>query len=219
MPSIIGIAALNAAGLHRVEVDEAISALRAVVEHRDDLVKHRTQTIYRLHVLLVRLVPAGAPTNLSADVAAGLLRRVRARGPIQATLRALSTELISEIRHLDRRIATAGEQITAAVTATGSTLTDLRGIGPLLAGKILARVETVTRFRSPGAFACSNGTAPIEVSSGDVVRHRLSRAGDRQLNHCLHRMAITQLASDTTGRAYSRRKRAAGKATRKLCAA
>lgn len=173
------IAALNAAGLHRVEVDEAISALRAVVEHRDDLVKHRTQTINRLHVLLVRLVPAGAPTNLSADVAAGLLRRVRARGPIQATLRALSTELISEIRHLDRRIATAGEQITAAVTATGSTLTDLRGIGPLLAGKILARVgvETVTRFRSPGAFACCNGTAPIEVSSGDVVRHRLSGPG------------------------------------------
>ncbi len=207
----VGIAALNAGGLHRVEVDEAISALRAVVEHRDDLVKHRTQTVNRLHVLLVRLIPAGAPTNLSADVAAGLLRRVRPRNPIQATLRALAVELVAEIRHLDRRISTAGEQITTAVAATGSTLTGLYGIGPLLAGKILARVGAVTRFRSPAAFASYNGTAPIEVSSGDVVRHRLSRAGDRQLNHAMHIMAITQLAGDTTGRAYYQRKRADGK--------
>ena len=49
------------------------------------------------------------------------------------------------------------------------------------------------------------------MSSGDVVRHRLSRAGDRQLNHALHIMAITQLARDTDGRAYYQRKRAAGK--------
>jgi transposase len=69
----------------------------------------------------------------------------------------------------------------------------------------------VHRFPSPATFASFNGTAPIEVSSGEVVRHRLSRAGDRQLNHALHRMAITQLSGDTDGRAYYRRKRAAGK--------
>jgi transposase len=69
----------------------------------------------------------------------------------------------------------------------------------------------VHRFPSPAAFASFNGTAPIEVSSGDIVRHRLSRSGDRQLNHALHMMAITQLAGDTDGRAYYRRKRAAGK--------
>jgi hypothetical protein len=53
-----------------------------------------------------------------------------------------------------------------------------------------------------------------EVSSGDVVRHRLSRAGDRQLNSCLHIMAITQLRRNTPGRAYYQRKRAAGKSHR-----
>jgi transposase len=207
----VGIAALNAPGLQRVEVDEAISALRAVVEHRHDLVKHRIQTVNRLHVLLVRLIPAGAPTHLSADVAAGLLRRVRPRDPVVATLRSLAVELVAEVRHLDRRITTAGVQITTMVAATGSTLTDLYGVGPLLAGTILARVGTVTRFRSAAAFACYNGTAPIEVSSGDVVWHRLSRAGDRQLNHALHMMAITQLSGETAGRAYYRRKRTAGK--------
>jgi hypothetical protein len=81
----------------------------------------------------------------------------------------------------------------------------------VVAGKILAHVRTVHRFDSAPAFASFNGTAPIEVSSGDAVRHRLSPAGDRQLSHVLHMMAITQLAGDTEGRGYYRRKRAAGK--------
>jgi transposase len=85
------------------------------------------------------------------------------------------------------------------------------GIGDLTAGKILARVGDVARFRSAAAFASYTGTAPIEVSSGDVVRHRLSRAGDRQLNCCLHTMAISQIQRDCPGRDYYLRKRAAGK--------
>lgn len=210
----VGIAALHGAGLHRAEVDEAIAALRAVVEHRADLVKHRTQTVNRLHALLVRLIPAGAPQNLTAELAAQLLRRVRPANPTQAMLRTVAVDLVSETRRLDTRIAAADKQITTAVASTGSTLTELYGIGPLLAGKILARVGAVHRFRSAAAFAAFNGTAPIEVSSGDVVRHRLCRAGDRQLNHALHIMAITQIARDTEGRAYYRRKRAAGKSHR-----
>ena len=134
-----------------------------------------------------------------------------------ATLRALASDLIAEIRRLDRRITTTATEITAAVQASGSTLTQLHGIGDLLAGKILARVGDIDRFRSAAAFASYTGTAPIEVSSGDVVRHRLSRAGDRQLNSCLHIMAITQIAHDTPGRAYYQRKRAAGKSHRKHC--
>ncbi len=98
-----------------------------------------------------------------------------------------------------------------AIEATGSTLTELYGIGPVLAGKILARVGSINRFRSEAAFASFTGTAPIEVSSGEVVRHRLSRAGDRGLNHALHMMALTQLQGRTPGRAYYQRKRAEGK--------
>jgi transposase len=87
-------------------------------------------------------------------------------------------------------------------------------IGTLNAAKILSRVGSIHRFRSAAAFGSYTGTAPIDVSSGDVTRHRLSRAGDRQLNCCLHNMAITQIARDTPGRAYYRRKRAAGKSHR-----
>jgi len=210
----VGVAALTAPGLHPVVIDEAVLALRALVDHRDDLVKTRTQTLNRLHGLLTQLVPAGAPTRLTADTAAHLLRTVRPQTPMLATLRALASELITEIRRLDRRIAATATEITTAVQASGSTLTQLHGIGNLLAGKILARVGDISRFRSAAAFASYTGTAPIEVSSGDVVRHRLSRAGDRQLNSCLHIMAITQIRHDTPGRAYYQRKRAAGKSHR-----
>jgi transposase len=92
-----------------------------------------------------------------------------------------------------------------------ATVTELRGVGALIAGRILGRVGDVGRFRSAAAFASYTGTAPIEVSSGDVVRHRLSRAGDRQLNMCLHVMAITRVRQNTPGRAYYLRKRSEGK--------
>ena len=207
----VGIAALTAPGLRSAAVEDAIITLRALVEHRDDIVRTRTQTVNRLHVLLTGLLPGGAPRQLDADTAARLLSTVRPRATGPATLRRLAAELIGEVRHLDRRIATASTQISDAVTASGTTLTQLRGIGDLTAGKIIGRVGDITRFRSPAAFASYTGTAPIEVSSGDVVRHRLSRAGDRQLNYCLHVVAITQLKHDCPGRDYYLRKRASGK--------
>ena len=207
----VGIAALTAPGLRSAAVEDAIITLRAVVEHRDDTVRTRTQTINRLHVLLTGLLPGGAPRQLDADTAARLLSTVRPRATGPATLRRLAAELIGEVRHLDRRIATASTQISDAVAASGTTLTQLRGIGDLTAGKITGCVGDITRFRSPAAFASYNGTAPIEVSSGDVVRHRLSRAGDRQLNYWLFVAAITQLKHDGSGRDYYLRKRAIGK--------
>jgi transposase len=120
-------------------------------------------------------------------------------------------DLVSEVRQLDRRIAKAANDIQMAVSASRTTLTELHGLGALTAGKILGRVGDVRRFRSAAAFASYTGTAPIEVSSGEVVRHRLSRAGDRQLNFCLHVMAIAQVRHDTPGRAYYLRKRSEGK--------
>ena len=213
----VGIAALTATRLNTASVDAAITALRAVVEHRDDLVKTRTQTVNRLHVLLTHLTPAGAAVlrlGLTADHAANILRQIRPRDPAAKTLRSLAVDLVAEIRALDRRITKAAIDNTAAVESSGTTLTELSGIGTLNAAKILARVGMIQRFRSADAFASYTGTAPIAASSGDVTRHRLSRAGDRQLNCCLHTMAISQISRDTPGRAYYRRKRAAGKSHR-----
>ncbi|MFI7680609.1 transposase [Actinophytocola sp. NPDC049390] len=126
-------------------------------------------------------------------------------------MRQLAVELLTELRRLDRRVTAATESIATAVAGSATSLTALVGVGDLLAAKILARTGPIHRFRSPAAFASFCGVAPIEVSSGDVVRHRLSRAGDRQLNYALHVMAITQIRYDTRGRTYYQRKRAAGK--------
>jgi transposase len=203
----VGIAALTSPTLNTAET----TALRAIVDHRDDVVKIRTQTVNRLHVVLTHLVPGGAGRNLGADHAAELLRGVRARDAAAKTLCALAMDLISEVRQLDRRIAKAAADIQAAVTASGTTLTAMHGVGTSTAAKILAHVGAISRFRSAATFANYTGTAPIEVSSGEVLRHRLSRAGDRQLNCCLHLMAITQVRQDTPGRANYLRKRREGK--------
>jgi transposase len=207
----IGIAAWSAPALHSVEIDQAIAALRAVTEHRDDLVRARTQLINRLHVLLAKLIPSGVARGLTAELAAEALRRVWPRDTLGRTLRALAADLVAELRRLDRRIADATRTLSDAVTASRSTLTKLLGIGDVVAAKILARTGSITRFPSAAAFASFCGVAPIEVSSGDVVRHRLSRAGDRQLNYALHVMALAQIRYDGPGRSYYQRKRASGK--------
>ena len=207
----VGIAAHTATRLNTAVIDEAIAALRALTEHRDDLVRTRTQTVNRLHALLTQLIPAGLPRRLTADAAAAALRSIRPRAVLARTLRRVAAELIGEVRRLDRRIAEATATMSAAVAASGTTLTELHGIGDVLAAKILARSGSAARFRSASAFASYCGVAPIEVSSGDIQRHRLSRAGDRQLNYALHVMAITQTQRATPGREYYLRKRAAGK--------
>ncbi len=207
----VGIAAQSAAVLNTVEVDEVIAGLRALTEHRDDLVRTRTQAINRLHTLLVRLIPSGLGRGLTTEAAAQALRRIRPRTPLGSTLRRLAADVLTDLRRLDRRIADTTKDLAEAVAASGTTLTTLLGIGDLMAAKILARTGSIHRFRSAAAFASFCGVAPIEVSSGDVQRHRLSRAGDRQLNYALHVMAITQIRRDSPGQSYYQRKRAAGK--------
>jgi transposase len=102
-------------------------------------------------------------------------------------------------------------ELKAAVAATGSRLMDIHGIGPAGAARILADVGDVARFPDRSHFASWTGTAPIDASSGQHIRHRLSRAGNRRLNHVLYIAGIIQLRHDTAGRAYYRRKLAAGK--------
>ena len=89
------------------------------------------------HVLLTHLTPAGAARGLTADRAAEILRPIRPREPALQTLRGLAVDLVAEIRQLDRRIAKAARDIEAAVESSGSTLTELCGIGTLNAAKIL----------------------------------------------------------------------------------
>ena len=78
---------------------------------------------------------------------------------------------------------------------------DLRGVGPVVAARTLADVDDIARFVDRNRFASWNGTAPLDASSGEQNRHRLSRAGNRRMNHMIHIAAATQNRLDTEGRA------------------
>src|SRR3954452_22613850 len=105
----------------------------------------------------------------------------------------------------------ATAELKAMVLARNSRLMDLRGVGPVVAARVLADVGDVARFADRNRFASWTGTAPLDASSGEQTRHRLSRAGNRRMNRVLHIAATTQIRLDTPGRAYYRRKLAAGK--------
>ena len=123
----------------------------------------------------------------------------------------MAAEELEDLHRLDAKLKAMKAELKTAVLATGSHLMDIHGIGPAGAARILADVGDVARFPDRNHFASWTGTAPIDASSGQHLRHRLSRAGNRRLNHVLYMAGIVQLRNDTPGRAYYRRKRAAGK--------
>lgn len=200
--------------LRVIAVDDATVALRLLVDRRDELGVARTQTINRLHRLLLELLPGGAKKYLSVAQAKALLAGVRPRDVVGKTRRRLASELIAELVSIDKRIKTANRELDELIEVTGSSLRELSGIGPTGAARLLGDVGDITRFASKARFASWNGTAPLDASSGDQQRHRLSRAGNRRINRVLHIMAIVALRNDTEGRRYYDRKVAAGKTNR-----
>jgi transposase len=207
----IALAATRSKGLHPVTGDAQLEVLRVLADRRRALGEDHTRMICQLHQLLADLIPGGAKKSLSAAQARALLARIRPRDPAGQARRRVAAELITDLQRIYQRKKAADKELTAAVKATGTTLMHLDGIGPSGAARLLVDVGDISRFPSRAHFASWNGTAPIDASSGDQVRHRLSRAGNRQINRTLHIMAIVQLRNPTEGRAYYDRKVAAGK--------
>jgi len=194
-----------------VDPEAASEALRLLSERREDLVAERTRALNRLHGLLRDLVPGGVARTLSADRAARILRGIRPKGTSARLRRQLASEVLRDVRTLDRKIADLNGRIEAEIEASGTTLTEIFGIGSILAATIIGTVGEVGRFPTKAHFASYSGTAPLEASSGEVVRHRLSLAGNRKLNYALHMVAVCQARSDARGGTYYRKKIAEGK--------
>jgi hypothetical protein len=191
--------------------DEELIALRLLADRRDELSRRRVQTVNRLQPLLTELVPGGAKRDLSAQQAKRLLATVRPRSLVGRTIRAMAAEEIADLVAVDTKLTAMKVELRAAVRARGSRLMDLFGVGPATAARILSDVGDVARFPDRNHVASWTGTPPLDASSGDQIRHRLSRADNRRLNHVLHIAAIVQIRHDTEGRAYHRRKLAESK--------
>jgi transposase len=207
----VAMVALRTPNLVQVRLDAELQVMGMLVDRRDELGRARTQTINRLHRLLLELLPGGAKKFLSAAQARALIATVKPRDLVGKTRRRLVVELIGELERIDRTIKTADKDLKALVLARGSTLMQLHGIGPSNAARLLADVGDIRRFADRDRFASWNGTAPLDASSGQQQRHRLSRAGNRRINRAVHIMAVVQLRHRTEGRAYFDAKKAAGK--------
>jgi transposase len=205
------IAALRHPRLRVVTAEDHAAVCRLLGDRYQDLSGLRTQAICRLHALLRALVPGGAARDLQAKRASIVLRGVRPVSAIAVERKRLALELVADVRRLDRELVATKARIVVAVATAKTSVTDVYGVGPIVAALIIGHSGDVRRFPSRNHYASYNGTAPIEASSGPKSRHRLNPRGNRQLNHALHMAAVTQIRNDTPGRVYYRRKIDEGK--------
>jgi transposase len=215
----VALVGTRMAGLRPVVDDQQLVVLRVLVDRRRALGEEHTRKVAQLHHLLLELIPGGAKKFLSAAQAKALLATVRPRDAAGKARRRVAAELVADLERIYKRKKAANKELEELVAATGTSLMDLQGMGPSGAARLLVDVGDITRFATRAHFASWNGTAPIDASSGDVVRHRLSRAGNRQINRVLHIMATVQLRNPTEGRApTTTAKLLPGKAPWKPCA-
>ena len=182
-----------------------------LTDRREALTRRRVQTVCRLQALLAELLPGQAKRDITTGQAKAMLATVRPRDIAGKTRRRIAAEELTELVAVEAKIKKATAELKAMVLARDSRLMDIHGVGAVVAARILADVGDVARFADRNRFASWTGTAPLDASSGEQNRHRLSRAGNRRVNHMIHIAAVTQLRLDTEGRAYYRRKRADGK--------
>jgi len=205
------IVALRHRDLRRVAVEDHRQVLRLLARRHHQLVAGRTRAICRLHALLAELIAGGLARNLSVNKAVSALRTIRPTDPIDTERKRLATELVDEVRHHDRALVELHERIVQAVAAADTSVTDIVGIGPIVACYLIGYTGDIRRFPTAGHYARYNATAPIEASSGPTVRHRLNPNGNRYLNHAIHIAALGQISHDTPGRAYYLAKQTQGK--------
>jgi len=211
----VAIAALRSPGLRSVQPADHAAVLRLLAKRNQDIGDLRTKLVCRLHAQIASLSAGGIAKELNASDAEGLLGAFEPRSPAEATRHQLALELLEDVRRLDNQLKESHKRMKIAVRASGTSLTEVFGIGPVLACALIGYTGDVIRFTSRDQFASYNGTAPIEVSSGGRAAHRLSRRGNRQLNHAIHMVAICQIRQiHSEGRAYFEKKVAEGKTKR-----
>lgn len=206
----VAVVAAQRPELARVTADDHTVVLRLLADRSDELIRERRRVINRLHRHLRDLIPGGALGHLTTTSAAALLARLRPSDAVEIQRKQLARELLRGIRRLDKAISENRRRCTDAVAASGTSLTQIAGISDVLAAQILGHIGDITRFPSSGHLASYAGTAPIEASSGNIVRHCLSRRGNRQLNHAIHLAAHVQTIFPGPGSDYYQRRLAAG---------
>jgi transposase len=197
--------------LPRLRFDAASDELKALVDHREALIAEASRHRNRAHALLIQIRPGyqRAVPALNSD------RRITKAEELVARDRSVRGRLVRDylarLRELTKTVDELEKEIEVMVRAAGTRLTELAGIGVIVAAQILGEVGDVKRLSSQASFGSLSGTAPIPASSGRTTRWRLNRGGNRKLNYAIHMMAVAQRRCDPRAREYLARKIAAGK--------
>jgi transposase len=208
----VAIAALRSPSCRQVQPDDHAAVLKVWSKRHRDLGRTRTQVACRLHAVLCELVPGGICKEITAAHAAQLLESITPAGAVEEARCELAAAFLDDLRRVDTQLRETRKKLAVAVRASGTTLTEIFGVGPVVTATVIGAVRDVSRFPGRDHFAAYNGTAPIEVSSGNRKIYRLSRRGNRRLNHAIHMAAVTQIRYlHSEGRAYYDRKLAEGK--------
>ena len=211
----VAVTALRHRGLRRVRPVGHAEVLRLLAKRNTDIGDRRTQVVARLHALLVDLAPGGIAKELNASDVDAFLARLSPTTPVEQIRYDLAVELLAEIRTLDAQLKASHRRIRTAVATSGTTVTELFGVGPVIAAMLIGYTGDIDRFANRDHYAAYNGTAPVEFSSAGRTVHRVSKRGNRQLNHAIHMAAISQLRhADSAGRIYVDRRVAEGKTKR-----
>lgn len=207
----VAVAALRSPGLRRVEPAGHVEVLRLLAKRNTDIGNQRTRVVCRLHALVAELAGGGIAKEINASDVDRFLETMTPRTPTEHVRYDLVVELLDDVRRLDAQLKRSHERIRNAVRASETSVIEIFGVGPIIAGMLIGYSGDITRFASRDHYASYNGTAPVEFSSAGRVVHRLSQRGNRQLNHAIHMTAVTQVRNDTPGRDYYLRKQAEGK--------
>lgn len=211
----VAITALRNRDLRKVDAVGSSEVLRLLAKRNTDIGDQRSRLVCRLHSLLVELAPGGFGKEIYASQVDTFLATVNPSTPAEKVRFELAVEILDDVRRLDEQLKASHRKIRETVKASGTTLTDLFGVGPILAAAMIGYTGDIRRFANRDHYAAYTGTAPVEFSSGGRTVHRLSQRGNRKLNHAIHMAAICQLRQPhSEGRAYFERKVKEGKTSR-----
>jgi transposase len=208
----VAIAALRSPATTMVRPDDHAAVLKLRARRHRDLSRTRNQVVCRLHAVLCDLIPGGVSKKIYAAHAAQILERLTPSDAVQAARHELAAEFAADLRRIDAQLRDTKKTLATAVRASGTTVTEVFGAGPVIAATVIGDVRDVSRFADRGHFAAYNVTAPAGVSFGNRTVYRLSLRGNRRLNHAIHMAAVTQIrCKHRAGRACYDKKIAEGK--------
>jgi transposase len=149
----VAVAALGSPGVRQVVPDDHPAVLKVWSKRYRDLGRTRTQVVCRLHAVLCELIPGGVSKAITAPAAARLLASITPAGAAEAARCELAADFLDDLRRIDGQLREARKKLTAAVQASGTSLTGLFGVGPVIAAAVIGDVKDVSRFPGRDHFA------------------------------------------------------------------